>query len=170
MHVPEDLKQALIAASAQVVLGPRTAARDADFRITVPLPPAWPGADLVVERVESLRPDCPMPLEGGGAFCRYSEDIAGADTVLLRRADGSPAVAQIPDGTVYVAGWGDATALARILRPLVEAQGILVRDLPEGVRVRESETERFWFNYNSEAWQYEGRDLPAADVLIERRA
>ena len=57
MHMPDDLKAALNAADAQVVLGPRTAARDAHFSIPNPLPPAFPDLDVTVTLVESLRPD-----------------------------------------------------------------------------------------------------------------
>ena len=39
--------------------------------------------------------------------------------------------------------------------------------LPEGLRVRDTATHRFWFNYDSAPVSYEGRDIPAAGVHWE---
>jgi beta-galactosidase len=46
---------------AQVILGPRTGAKTAALSIPVPLPPAIPGLDVTVARVETMRPDMPVP-------------------------------------------------------------------------------------------------------------
>lgn len=45
MHMPDTLKSALATAEGQVLLGPRTGARDGSMRIPNPLPPAMPGLD-----------------------------------------------------------------------------------------------------------------------------
>ncbi len=169
IHMPQSLKDALVESSAAVVIGPRAAARDAEFSIPTPLPPALPGSDLRVERLESLRPDMPIALAGGGEAKGYIEQIAGTGTPLLTRADtGAPVALQLDDGLVYMGAWGDALALDRLLRPLLEARGVPLCRLPEGLRVRETETERFWFNYNSASVSYEGKNFPAADVIREK--
>src|SRR6056297_1799020 len=53
MILHEDLKAALQASEAQVVLGPRAGARTRDIAIPSALPPGLPGVDLRVARVES---------------------------------------------------------------------------------------------------------------------
>ena len=66
MTMPDDLKTALSGSEAEVLIGPRSAARDGDFTIPVPLPPAWPGLDVTVTRLETIRPDMPIPVAEGG--------------------------------------------------------------------------------------------------------
>ncbi|WP_428688766.1 beta-galactosidase, partial [Roseibium sp.] len=92
IHMPQDLKTALAEAGTLVVLGPRTAARTADMVIPVPLPPDIPGLEVTVARVESLRPDMPIPLKGGGKFVGYREELDGAADVMMELEDGQPAV------------------------------------------------------------------------------
>ncbi len=169
VHMPEDLSVALAEAKATVVIGPRSAARDSEFSIPDGLPPAFPGMELKVTRLESLRPDCQIALDGGGELTLFAEEISGAGKVILQRADGLPAAMETKAGIVYVAGWCDGEALDRLLRPLCEAMGLTVLDLPSGLRVRETETERFWFNYNAFDAEYSGRKLPAAGVVREAR-
>jgi beta-galactosidase len=163
LHMPEDQKQVLAAASAQVLLGPRTAARDQDMSIPVPLPPAMPGLDVTVDRVESLRPDMPEPLAGGGAFVGYREILQGAADVSLYCSDGAPAV--MSSGHLhYLAGWPDAGGWDKILRPLCDAAGLAPLAMPGGLRRRDSGAERFWFNYSTEPHICEGREFAPISV------
>ena len=74
----DALKAALSAHQGIAILGPRTNAKTADFAIPVPLPPALPGLDCTVMRVESLPPDVPVPLEQGGNFLHWREKAEGA--------------------------------------------------------------------------------------------
>ena len=46
MHMPNDLKQTLAESESQVILGPRSAARDIHMTIPTPLPPDLPGLDV----------------------------------------------------------------------------------------------------------------------------
>ncbi|MEX0308635.1 MAG: beta-galactosidase [Tateyamaria sp.] len=163
MHMPDDLKAALADAKAEVVLGPRSGARDPHFTLPVPLPPAWPGSDLVVSRVQSMRPDLPLPLEGGGQVARYLEQVEGADTVLLRTMAGDPVAVRLADHVTYVAGWGDDTAHMRLLEQVLS--GLDLERMPEGVRRRDTGAERFWFNYSDRDVQIGSETLPAAGVL-----
>ncbi|MCH2094791.1 MAG: Beta-galactosidase C-terminal domain [Rhodobacteraceae bacterium] len=41
--------------------------------------------------------------------------------------------------------------------------------MAEGVRIRDTQTERFWFNYSAVPVTIEGRTLPPAGVLRETR-
>ncbi|GGX48803.1 beta-galactosidase [Tateyamaria omphalii] len=163
MHVPFELKVALQASDTQVILGPRTGARDPDFNIPNPLPPAWPGSDLVVSRVQSMRPDLPVALEGDGHVHLYFEQVEGGSEVVMRTEDGAPVAVRLDAKTTYVAGWGDDTAHMRLIEAVVP--DLTVRHMQEGVRCRDAGTERFWFNYTDHPVEVDGHELPAAGVL-----
>ena len=165
MHMSQRLKRVLARARGHVLLGPRSGARDTDFAIPVPLPPAFPGLDVTVSRVESLRADMPVPIAGGGAVVGYREEIiaAGVETVLIART-GEPVA--VGNGNItYMAGWGDDTALDRLVRAVLDIAGVDWIGLPDGVRIRDTGAERFWFNYNSHDVKFSGITLPAAGVL-----
>ncbi|MEM9240390.1 MAG: beta-galactosidase [Pseudomonadota bacterium] len=164
MHMEGGLKEALATTGATVTYGPRSGARDAEMRIPVPLPPALPGLDLRVARVESLRPGCGIALQGGGRVEGYREVIeTGAEALLM--SDEGEAVA-VRDGlAVYVAGWLDQEGWRRLFARLCEERALEVVYLPDGVRRRDCGAERFWFNYNSEPIEFEGINLPLAGVL-----
>ena len=57
--------------------------------------------------------------------------------------------------------------MARMMRMVLEGTGVRLIDLPAGLRVRETATERFWFNYTATSVEYRGRNLAAADLLRE---
>jgi beta-galactosidase len=164
MHLPEDLKAALDGAGAQVLIGPRTAARDGHFTIPVPLPPAWPGLDVTVARLETLRPDMPRPLQGGGAVQSWLEELEGTAAPVLSLADGTP-VALRAGRVTYMGGWGDDAALDRLVADLCECAQVACLSLPAGVRIRDTGAERFWFNHTTAPVETEAGVLPAAGVL-----
>uniref|UniRef100_UPI00262049FC beta-galactosidase trimerization domain-containing protein n=1 Tax=Aliiroseovarius sp. TaxID=1872442 RepID=UPI00262049FC len=166
MHVSDELKSALTNCDGRVVLGPRAAARTAEMQMPVPLAPSIPGLDVTVSRVESLRPDMPLDVEGGGAVQLYREELEGTADVTLRLADGAPLVMRA--GRVsYLGGWLDQDALLRLLRKTCAEVGIATLDLPDGLRLRDTGTERFWFNHTPGDVVFEGRKIPAAGVLRE---
>ncbi|WP_269585708.1 beta-galactosidase [Roseibium sp. Sym1] len=167
IYMPQDLKQVLADADALVVLGPRTAARNADMVIPVPLPPDVPGLEVTVARVESVRPDMPMPMTGGGAFAGYREELETAADVVLELEDGQPAVVR-QEHLTYVGGWGDATALQRIYQPLCEQAGIATLELSGGIRCRDTGGLRIWTNYGAEAAETPAGRIEAAGVLFEK--
>jgi beta-galactosidase len=138
------------------------------MHIPVPLPPSFPGLDVTVSFVESLRPDRPVPLATGGAFLGYCERIEGGAQIVERTEAGDPAM--MASGPVtYLAGWPDGEAWARILARICEAESIETIELPENVRRRDTATERFWFNYGDAEQRVHGRQLPPAGVLREAR-
>jgi beta-galactosidase len=166
MTMDRGLKEALSASGVEVLIGPRSGARTADMEIPVPLPPAIDGLDVTVTLVETLRVDRPMVLAKGGAFVGYREEIEGSATVVETLDDGRAAAMRT--GTVtYLAGWPDEEAAVRILSALCERAGVAVMEMPEGPRVRDTDTERFWFNYGAEAVVFDGRVFEAAGVLRE---
>lgn len=164
MHLPPDLVTALMSCGAEVLLGPRTGARDRDFRIPVPLPPALPGWDLAVTQVESLRPDMPEPLVGGGAVTGYREHLEGRGEAVFSHQDGSP-VALRQGRVSYMGGWADATALDRLVAGLAAAAGVPRVALPPDVRLRDTGTERFWFNHGPGPVETAVGTIPAGGLV-----
>jgi beta-galactosidase len=161
-----ELLAALAAFQGIALIGPRTNAKNAEFATPVPLPPNLPGLDCTVARVESLPPDLPVPLVKGGNFLHWREKCEAAD-VAEETADGWPAV--IGHGTVrYLAGWPDDEGLDRILAAGCAEQGIATAPMPNGLRMRETTTHRFWFNYNPEPVAYASVTIPAAGVHWEK--
>lgn len=148
------------------LIGPRSNAKTVEFATPVPLPPNLPGLNAVVARVESLPPDVPVPLEAGGSLLHWREKIEGGAEVVERATDGWPALLRA-GGIHYLAGWPEDAVLDRMLVALCKAQGIGVEVLPEGLRRRDSDTHRFWFNYNPFAVEWDGVTIPAAGVHWE---
>ena len=166
MVMPDDLKRALADSGAEVLLGPRSAARDQDFNIPVPLPPAWPELDVAVSRLETLRPDMPIPVAGGGAIKNWFEHLEGGPESVFETDAGMP-VALRSGKTTYCGSWGDDAFFDRLVKDLTQRAGIDVLNLPKGVRVRDTGTERFWFNHNPHDVKCDAGDLPAAGVIRE---
>ena len=164
MHMPQALKDALAASGTRVVIGPRSAARDRNMRIPTPLPPDLPGLDVRVSRVESLRADMPLGLEGGGAVIGYREVLEGTAEVILKTETGD-AVLVGGDRLHYLSGWLDQAGLRRVLSRICLSAGLDVLDLPDGVRVRDTGAERFWFNYDIEPHDVAGLRLEPTSVL-----
>ncbi|WP_292287460.1 beta-galactosidase [Marivita sp.] len=164
MILPDDLKAAFLASDAQVVLGPRAGARSRDMAIPAALPPDLPGFDLKVTRVESMRPDMPVALSGGGAVTGYLDEIEGAGDPVLETETGRP-VALAFGGLTYLAGWLDRAGFDRLVAQTAARAGVATRPMPEGVRIRDTGTERFWFNYTAETVKTDAGDLPPAGVL-----
>lgn len=161
--IPDALKAALAKAKLAIV-GPRSNSRSTDFAIPVPLPPALPGLDCTVARVESLPPDVPVPLRDGGNFLHWREYLEGGSTVLECSADGNPAI--MAAGSVrYVGGWPDRVAMDRILAAACVETGIAAEPMPEGLRCRDASGRRFYFNYGADDVQHNGITVPAAGVV-----
>ncbi|MSU88892.1 beta-galactosidase [Rhodobacteraceae bacterium 2CG4] len=163
MTLPGALRQAIAAGQTTVVAGPRTNSKTEEFAIPVPLPPALPGLDVVVDRVESLPPGAQVPLAQGGAFAHWFEHLDGSAAVVQATADGRPAM--VASGKLfYLAGWPDAAALGQMVRALCEGAGIATEDLPEGLRLRDTAGHRFAFNYAAHPVTWQGREIAPAGV------
>ncbi|MQQ10171.1 beta-galactosidase [Epibacterium sp. SM1979] len=163
MHMPDELKQALATADAKVVYGPRSAARDHDFNIPTPLPPALPGLDVTVSRLESLRPDMPIAVAGGGQVTGYLEELEGSADVLMQTDAGVPIV-MATGAQIYCGAWLDEAGFDALLQKVAGPAELTLRNLPEGVRIRQTATEEFWFNYGASTVETEAGSLPAAGV------
>ena len=150
----------------RVVLGPRAGQKTSELAIPVPMGPNLPGLRATVTRVESLPPFADVPLAAGGVVRRWFEALETDAEVFERTRDGRPVLAG--GGRVgYLAGWPDARALDRIIRREAALGGLPTLDLPPGLRVRDTATHRFWFNYASEARTCGGRTVGPAGVRWE---
>ncbi|WP_298986043.1 beta-galactosidase [uncultured Roseibium sp.] len=166
IYMSQDLKKALAESKAEVVLGPRTAARNADMVIPVPLPPDMPDLEVTVTRVESMRPDMPMPLKGGGNFVSYREELEGAAETVLELEDGQIA-AMRQSNLTYVGGWCDDIAWKRIFKMLCAETRLETVDLSGGVRCRDAGNIRIWTNYGATPDDTPAGPIDAAGVLFE---
>ena len=165
MTMSDAQKNALAGFGGLALVGPRSAARTADMRIPTPLPPGLPGLEATVARVESLRPDMPIALEGGGAVQHYREILETALPPLLKSVDGTTAAVR-SGSLIYLAAWLDGEALTGLLRNLCAEANIDTLDLPEGLRRRSTGEEVFWFNYTNEVRDI--GDLNLAPLEVKR--
>ena len=164
----ERLRAALPSVGGRVIVGPRSNAKTADMAIPVPLPPALPGLDVTVTRVESLPPGAQHSLAGGGAVCHWLEHLDGSAPVLERTTEGWP-VLMGDQRLSYLGGWPDAVGWARLLHAAAEGQGVRTHDLPDGLRLRDSKHWRFALNYTAAPVTFDGRTVPGAGLLRWRR-
>jgi beta-galactosidase len=162
LTLSDNLQAALDRFDGTAIVGPRSGSRTPDFTIPTPMPPNLPGLDVTTARVESLPPFAPMALENGH-FIRWFEHLEGSATVTRKTTDGRPAM--MSAGKLhYLAGWPDEAAFDAILVDAAKAERLEVLDLPEGLRVRDTGTHRFVFNYAPEAVTYDGTQIPPAGV------
>ena len=145
------------------LIGPRSNCKTTEFATPVPLPPNLPGLDARVARVESLPPDVPVPLTNGGNFLHWREKLETTAQVVETATDGWPAVVRA-GGLHYLAGWPDEAAFTRILTALCHEIGLETDPLPEGLRLRDTATYRFMFNYNAVPVEWGGVTIAAAGV------
>lgn len=160
----DAFKTAIATHDGPIILGPRTNAKTAEMHIPVPLPPAIPGVDVTVSRVESLRPDMPRPVHGGGHVQLWQEDLEGAADVILRSAEGQP-LAMRTGRVTYLGAWLDEEAMIAFLRDALTDAGVPTTDMPGGLRRRQAGGTEFLINYDPEPQTWDGLTVPAAGVL-----
>lgn len=163
MHMADETKVLLSAHKGQVVYGPRTAARDANMCIPNPLPPSLPNLDVTVSYVESLRPDCPRPIQGGGKVIGYLEALDSQIEPFLSTTDGTK-IAIKNGGQLYLGAALDHESYRSLFRKMCDLANLPTVELPDGVRVRDTKTERFWFNFDTIAHQIGDMDLTPLSV------
>jgi beta-galactosidase len=168
MRLSDPLRAALAAYRGIALIGPRTDTKTEDLAIAVPLGPNVPGLDVSVTLADSLPPWGEVPLDEGGTFLRWFEHLEGTAPVLETTRHGQPAIMGEPH-LRYLAGWPDDAGLDRILRGICAEAGVATLDLPEGLRVRDTATTRFVFNYAAQAMAWGDTILPPAGVHWEPR-
>ncbi len=163
MTIPDTLKAALAGFDGQALIGPRSGLKTPEMSIAVPLGPALPGLDCTVSLVESLPPDTQVALETGEHFVHWFEHLEGGAEVALHTNDGRPAIMR-RDGLHYMAGWPDDASFALRVLTLCRRAGLVPLDPPGDLRIRDTASHRFVFNYGPEPVDYNGATIPAAGV------
>lgn len=167
MHLSDYLKSLIaqdnLQADTQIVLGPRTGARTDDMQMPVPLAPAVKGLNCSVRQVESLRPDMPIALKNGGYIQSYREFL-DHDCAVIETTDDGEAALVTQNNLSYLAGWPDQDALRRILGDQAHRAGLQTQQLPDGLRCRETGNDIFWFNYDNQTHQFDGRTFDPLSV------
>jgi len=131
-----ELYEALKTFKGQMIVGPRTGSKTADFKIPNNLPPNIPGLNCKVKAVESVRPTAPIALKHEGHFHIWREFIETSETILEVTDKDEPAL--ISNGKVnYLAGWPDDTAMVRILENIAKKAGLEIKTMLGGQRQRD---------------------------------
>jgi len=166
LHMDEDLKKRLSNRSAPTVIGPRSGSSTLNLGVDRPLGPNLPNLDVVTTRVETLRPDMPILLEGGGSVKGWSEALESSDTPFRIMANGD--LAAVSAGNIaYLGGWFDDEALMKVFNELCLKAEIKVLEMPEGLRRRQTSKEMFWFNYGTSSVEVVGRIFDPQSVTRE---
>lgn len=160
MSVSDPLKAAL--GQTLALIGPRTDTKTEHLSIPTPLGPNLPGLEASVVLTESLPPEVTVPLQNGGAFVHWREELEGDAPVRLATKDGAAAI--VGDRLRYLAGWPDDATWDLIIKDLCDETGLTHHALPEGLRLRDTDTHRFVFNYAPEPMTWNGVEIAPAGV------
>ncbi len=166
MTLSDNLRAALAEFEGIALVGPRTDTKTPELSIPDVLGPDLPNTDVTVVLTESMPPDAKIKLQGGGKFLHWFEHLEGSASVHLSTKDGQPAIMG-EDHIRYLAGWPDDATFDRIIGGLCDTLDIATFELPDGLRIRDSDTHRFVFNYASKAQRWGDVIVPAAGVHWE---
>ncbi len=166
MRISDTLRAALAKFDGIALVGPRTDTKTDELGIPTPLGPDLPDVSVSVVMTESLPPNDAIPLASGGVFKHWFEHLEGDAKIYLQTANGQPAVMG-QQHLRYLAGWPDDMTFRQIIASLCEELGLNYAEMPEGLRVRETKTHRFVFNYASAPRQWGQVEIPAAGVHWE---
>ena len=166
MRLSDPLRSALANFQGIALVGPRTDTKTDELSIPIPMGPNLPALDVTAILTESLPPDDHIPLQNGGSFNHWFEHLDGAAEVFERTSAGQPAImggAHLR----YLAGWPCPETFDRIIAQTCAELSIVTHALPEGLRIRDTDTHRFVFNYAAHAQDWNGTTIPAAGVHWE---
>ncbi|GHA45266.1 beta-galactosidase [Amylibacter ulvae] len=168
MHVNDDLNERLAAFDGVALLGPRTGLKTDELSIPIPMGPNLPNLDATVSLLESIPPNSAIKLDGGGQFLHWFEHLEGQGDIARVTIDGKPAIMHA-GGLHYMAGWPDDDTYLDVIKSLCTAAGIETLNLPDGLRVRDTQTHRFYINYAPEPCEMDGITINGADVVWVKR-
>lgn len=163
MCLTPQLRDALSRFQGIALLGPRTDTKDDNIAIPTPMGPNVPGLDVTVALTESLPPNAAITLQNGGDILHWAERLDGTDTAFETTAQGD-VILQGTQNLRYLGGWPDDATLDRILSATCLELGLTTHDLPRDLRLRDTDTHRFLFNYGPDPVHWNGIDIPAAGV------
>jgi beta-galactosidase len=166
MTLSSPLRKALAAFNGIALVGPRTDTKTDELSIPTPLGPDLPDTDITVSLTESMPPDDAIALESGGQFVHWFEHLEGDAPVHMGTVAGQPAI--MGKGTLrYLAGWPDDATFDGIIADACKELRVAATTLPEGLRMRETVSHRFVFNYAKHPQDWNGTTIPAAGVYWE---
>lgn len=166
MALSPPLRAGLANFDGIALIGPRTDTKTGELAIPTPLGPDLPNTDVSVVMAESLPPSDAIKLQNGGKFLHWFEHLDGQADVFLTTKSGQPAI--MGSGNLrYLAGWPDDDTFDKIIGNLCDTLDIPTFELPKGVRIRDTATHRFVFNYAPKARQWGDVIIPAAGVHWE---
>jgi beta-galactosidase len=113
-----------------------------------------------------MPPDDKIKLQSGGRFVHWFEHLEGTAPVHLSTKSGRPAIMG-GDHLRYLAGWPDDATFDSIIGGLCDVLDLPTHTLPAGLRIRDTATHRFVFNYAPKAQNWHGTIIPAAGVHWE---
>ena len=166
MTLSDPFRKALAAYKGTALIGPRSDTKTNELAIPDTLGPDLPHTDVRVVMSESLPPSDKIKLQGKGRFLHWFEHLEGDADVYLSTKSGQPAIM----GSThirYLAGWPDDATFDSIIGGLCDTAEIETFDLPKGLRIRDTDTHRFVFNYAPKARQWGDVIIPAAGVHWE---
>ena len=166
MHIGDQLENAIKEFDGVIISGPRTGSKTLDMSIPKNLPPVVPGIKGTVARVETLRPKAEIPIKDHGYFKKWMETLVDSDNVIKFCDDGRPAIIG-NEKNLYIAGWADQDTLRSIFTDICADQEISITHLNDCVRIRETSTHRFWFNFSEEESTVGSIKIPASGVFWE---
>jgi len=166
MSLSDPLRAALEAFNGVALIGPRTDTKTDELRIPDTLGPNLSGLDVTVALTESMPPDDSIALHDDGQFLHWFEHLEGGAQVFTQTTDGQPAIM----GNThlrYLAGWPDEATFDQIIQAACGECGIQTVTLPDGLRIRDTATHRFVFNYAKYPQDWNGTTVAAAGVHWE---
>jgi beta-galactosidase len=166
MRLSDPLRAAMARYDGIALIGPRTDTKDDDLSMVLPLGPNLPDTDVSVVLTESIPPSDSVPLTGGGTFLHWFEHLEGDAPVRVATADGRPAIMGGAN-LRYLAGWPSDDTFDALVRDIAQEAGVDTVAMPEGLRIRDTESHRFVFNYAATAQDWNDTRIPAAGVHWE---
>ncbi len=161
MHCNANLTAAIENFSGTLIAGPRSGSKTENFAINTGS--IISGINNKVSYVESLRPSVELNLKKTGKVCNWIETTIGSDAVMESTTDGKPVLIG-SEKRQYLTAWPDRIALVRLFKSVCNAEQISTQVLAEGLRVRDTLSHRFVFNYNPHAVDYNGVVIEASGV------
>ncbi|MEJ6396974.1 beta-galactosidase [Yoonia sp. 208BN28-4] len=167
MKLSDPFRAALAKFDGIALIGPRSDGKNEELAIPTPMGPDLPDTDVTTVMAESLPPSDAIKLQGGGRFLHWFEHLEGNADVHLATKAGQPAIMG-GDTIRYLAGWPDDDTFDSIIGNLCDALDIPTYDLPKGLRIRDTGTHRFVFNYAPKPRKWGDVTIPAAGVHWEK--
>jgi beta-galactosidase len=154
--VPDSLIEKLKSFDGQIIIGPRSGSKTANFAIPADLAPG-PLQQIIplkVTRVESLRPGLIEPTPKGAAQT-WLEHVE-TDMAPEWTSDAGHGLCYRHNNIRYVAAGADAALLGTIVQRACDDAGLQTLSVSESIRVRSMGTLRFIFNYGTQAEFFDG--------------